>query len=139
MIPILVWQVQHQAPHTVCYKQKNSVIRNCCIGVRGAIKLRSSAQVPSKVRYVCQRGAIIFPLKYLCSNCLINTLFYFLCYRTMFDTSAEQSEICVLKWCIENYSIVQPCNKIIKIIKKCVFQWWHDYLKGYFLHSGGSI
>ena len=34
------------------------------------------AQVHSKARHGCQRGAILLPLKHLSSNCIISTLFY---------------------------------------------------------------
>ena len=57
-------------------KWKNSTIRNCCINVRGAIKLQPLGTSAKRSKVYGQRGAILLPLMYLSSNCIISTLFY---------------------------------------------------------------
>ena len=81
----------------------NSAIRNCCISVKGAIKLynfctsaeQSEAQVPSEVRHVHQRGAILLPFKHFSSNCFISTLFYCLTIEQFLIQVPSEAGMCV--------------------------------------------
>ena len=94
-------------------------------------------QVPSEVRYMCRRGAILMPLKHLSSNCIIITLFYCLTIEQFFDTSTKRSETHVLKGCIKNCSIIKLYHKVL------IITWLPQSVKSMsfelFLHSAGSL
>ena len=65
--------------------------------------------MPSEVRYVCRRSAILLPLKHLSSNCIISTLFYCLAIAQFFIQVPS-------KVYIKNRPIVKLYNKVLIII-----------------------